>query len=147
MHHLLTTGPQVARPHAHELPLRRLPPRLLAPSRATLSATLATPQARVQLFAERLERVVAVGCCYHPVDARREAAIRARLEHRAVATVQVGARLEAEGAGGCRADPKPGGRGCRGYRGCKRVQARAACDVGREAQAWGLGMGRVPRAR
>ena len=36
VHDLLTTGPQVARPHAHELPLplRRVPPRLLAPSLA-----------------------------------------------------------------------------------------------------------------
>ena len=65
--YLLTTGPQVARPHAHELPLRRLPPRLLAPSRApsaTLRAGLATPQARVQLFAERFERRVALGCSF-----------------------------------------------------------------------------------
>ena len=74
VHDLLTYyrgGPQVARPHAHELPLRRLPPRLLAPSRApsatlsaSLSAGLATPQARVQLFAERFERRVALGCSF-----------------------------------------------------------------------------------
>ena len=59
------------RPHAHELPLRRLPPRLLAPSRAPsatlragLADGLATPQARVQLFAERFERRVALGCSF-----------------------------------------------------------------------------------
>ena len=72
VHDLLTTGPQVARPHAHELPLlRRVPPRLLAPSRApsrapsaTLRSGLATPQARVQLLAERFERRVALGCSF-----------------------------------------------------------------------------------
>ena len=73
VHDLLTTGPQIARPHAHELPLplRRVPPRLLAPSlapsrapSATLRSGLATPQARVQLFAERFERRVALGCSF-----------------------------------------------------------------------------------
>ena len=127
MHHLITTRPQVARPHAHELPLWRLPPRLLAPWRATLgatlSATLATPQARVQLFAERVERLVAGGCSYHPVavDAGREAAIGARLEHRAVLAVQVGARLEVEGAGGAGLTPTLEVEGAGGAGACRRV--------------------------